>query len=254
MTNISAGNCQFEISCAVFDKDGTLLDFEQAWGARIRTWVDLMVSRTRADEALARSFYRVFGYDPVQRQVAIDGPILAASARTTATLAAGALYTELGLPWHEAQVVAAETIKEIFARPLSEDEIRPLGDVQGAIRRLRDAGVMIAVATSDNRAITEQILDVLQIRQDVALLICGDDPLPQKPDPAVLEWIGQELDIDPTSMLMVGDTINDLLTGRSANAAGCVGISPPNSVGTSVLVRYADVILNSIDQLQVVEN
>ena len=35
-------------------------------------------------------------------------------------------------------------------------------------------------------------------------------------DAGVLAWIGKELDVEPGSMLMVGDTINDLLTGRNA--------------------------------------
>ena len=251
MSRICAGKHQFDITCAVFDKDGTLMDFEQAWGGRIRQWIGSIAAAVGGDDSLANALFHVFGYDPLSREVAIDGPILAASGETMKTLSAGVLYAELGLPWHEAEKIAVATILSAFGTPLSEDEIRPLGDVKGTIRKLRRAGIAIAVATADNRDITEHCLELLEIRQDVDILMCGDDPLPQKPDPGVLAWIGAELNSDPASILMVGDTINDMLTGRNANAAGCIGISPPGSNGSTVLAPFADVVLNTIADLQV---
>lgn len=251
MTKICAESQQFDINCVVFDKDGTLIDFEQAWGQRIRDWIGFIVDTVGGDEALAKALFHMFGYDPHSHVVAIDGPILAASGETMKTLSAGVLYAELGLPWHEAEKVAIDSLWEIFGPPLANDEIQPLGDVQGTIRKMRQAGIKIAVATADNRDITEHILEVLGIDQDVDLLMCGNDPLPQKPDPGVLAHIASELDTEPNKILMVGDTINDLLTGRNANAAGCIGISPDGTNGAEVLAPYADVILNTIVDLQV---
>ena len=251
MNKIIAGTLQFDINCAIFDKDGTLLDFEHAWGQRIRDWIALIVRTVGGDEALAQTLYHTFGYNPIQRQVAIDGPILAASGSTMKTLSAGVLYTAQGLPWHQAEKVAIDTIRAIFGPPLSDEEIKPLGNVKGTIRALHEAGIAIAVATADNRHITEHCLQVLGIDQDVDLVMCGDDPLPQKPDPGVLAWIGSELDLEPGKLLMVGDTVNDLLTGRNGKAAGCIGISPNGSNGAEVLAPYADVILTTIDEIRV---
>jgi phosphoglycolate phosphatase-like HAD superfamily hydrolase len=81
--------------------------------------------------------------------------------------------------------------------------------------------------------------------------MCGDDPLPQKPDGAVLERIASELDIQPQEMLMVGDTIIDMLTGRNGGAAGCVAIYPNHTAGSSPFDEVADVVLPSISGLQV---
>jgi phosphoglycolate phosphatase len=251
MATICAGTIQFEINCAVFDKDGTLIDFERAWGQRIRDWITLLVSTVSGDEGLAKALYHMFGYDPIQRQVAIDGPILVSSGSTMKTLSAGVLYAEQGLPWHQAEKVAIESLWSIFGPPLSDEEIQPLGDVKGTIRELREAGIAIAVATADNRQITEHCLQVLGIDQDVDLLMCGDDPLPQKPDPGVLAWISNELELQPGKLLMIGDTINDLLTGRNGHAAGCIGISPNGSNGAEVLAPFADIILPTIDKIRV---
>jgi phosphoglycolate phosphatase-like HAD superfamily hydrolase len=227
------------------------MDFEQAWGGRIRQWIGAIAAAVGGDDALANALFHVFGYEPLSREVAIDGPILAASGETMKILSAGVLYAELGLPWHEAEKIAVATIMSAFGTPLTEDEIKPLGDVKGTIRKLHEAGIAIAVATADNRDITEHCLELLEIRQDVDILMCGDDPLPQKPDSGVLAWIGAELNSDPANILMVGDTINDMLTGRNANAAGCIGISPPGGNGSTVLAPFADVVLNTIADLQV---
>lgn len=251
MVKIRAETKQFDVAGVVFDKDGTLIDFEKAWGRRIREWVKHLVSAAGGGEALSQSLFHMFGYEPVRRQVMVDGPILAASGSTMKALTAGVLYAEQGLPWHEAENFAAESMQQFFSNPLTDDEIRPLGDVQGTVRRLCDAGIKIAVATADGRTITEHCLDVLEIRQEIDLLMCGDDALPQKPDPGVLAWIGDALGIAPDKFLMVGDSINDMLTGRNGNAAGCVGIYPHGGQGSAVLAPFADVVLDSIGELRV---
>ncbi|MFL7839989.1 MAG: HAD family hydrolase [Candidatus Promineifilaceae bacterium] len=251
MAIICAGNQQFDVNCAVFDKDGTLIDFEPAWGQRIRDWIACIVEMADGNESLSKALFHTIGYEPVKREVAIDGPILAASGNTMQILAATVLYQELGLPWHEAENIALDSLKAIFSTPLTDKEIRPLGDVKGTVTRLREAGIMVVVATADNRAIAEHCLNVLDIRQEVSLLICGDDPLPQKPKREVLGHIAQELETAPERILMVGDTINDMLTGRNGNAAGCIAISPNNTNGAEVLAPFADTILTTIADLQV---
>lgn len=210
-----------------------------------------MAAAAGGDEALAGALFHTFGYDPDRREVAVDGPILAASAQTMKTLSAGVIYAEQQIPWHEAEKIAVAAMEAAFGSPLTADEIKPLGDVKGTIRKMREAGITIAVATADNRDITEHCLDQLEIRQDVDILMCGDDPLPQKPDAGVLAWIAAELDTETENILMVGDTINDLLTGRNANAAGCIAISPNGSNGAAVLAPFADVVLHTIAELQV---
>jgi phosphoglycolate phosphatase-like HAD superfamily hydrolase len=88
--------------------------------------------------------------------------------------------------------------------------------------------------------------------EGVAAIVCGDDPLPEKPDPAVMRRIGSELGISTRHMLMVGDTINDMLAGQNAAVAGCIGITGSTGDPDGLAV-HADVILASIDQFQLRE-
>ena len=121
------------------------------------------------------------------------------------------------------------------------------------MQRLKDAGLPLAVATGDDRHPTEETLSLLGIAEEMAVIVCGDDPLPEKPDPAALFHIGRQIGVSTSRMLMVGDTVNDMLTGRNAAVAGCIGIS--GSTGDPErLAAHADVVLSSIDQLRVVES
>ncbi len=251
MACLIAGEKSFDINCIVFDKDGTLIDFEHAWGPRTVQLIHSLVAAVNGDDELADAFFRTIGYDGHNHQVAPNGPILAASEEKVTTLAAGVLYAQGHLSWHDAEQLAKEMVMAIFGHPLTADEIKPLGDVAGTIRRLCAAGVTIAVATADNRDISEYCLRLLGIWQDITAMICGDDPLPQKPDSGVLAWIADQVGTVPGKMVMVGDTVTDMLAGVNGGAAGCIGISPNQSEDSSVLQPFADVVLATVEDLQI---
>ena len=252
MTLISANVYQFDVSCIVFDKDGTLLDFDFTWGHRTADWIRALATSAQGDAVQLDFFAQAIGYDWTKQQVLPDGPIAVTTAKKLVTLAAGALYRQ-GLPWHEAERKALETIHDTLGSPMHAADIRPVGDVAGTIQRFKDAGLKLAVATGDDRSPAETTLSLLGIADEMAIVVCGDDPLPEKPDPAILEYIAREIGVSTGQMLMVGDTVNDMLTGRNASVAGCIGIT--GSIGDPLkLAAYADVILTSIDQLVVVDS
>ena len=87
----------------------------------------------------------------------------------------------------------------------------------------------------------------------MAIIVCGDDPIPEKPDPAALFHIESQIGISTKQMLLIGDSVNDMLTGRNAAVAGCIGIT--GSTGDPVrLAVHADAILSSIEQLTIIES
>jgi phosphoglycolate phosphatase len=53
-------------------------------------------------------------------------------------------------------------------------------------------------------------------------------------------------------MLVVGDSAHDLATGRSAGAAGCIGVLS-GTADRAGLAPLADVVLESVHELRVEE-
>ena len=101
----------------------------------------------------------------------------------------------------------------------------------------------------DDRAGTEVSLQLLNIWQYVDMLVCGDDPLPGKPDIAVLWSISEQLGVGFDKMMMVGDSVNDLLMARNASLAYTLGIS--GTMGNEeLLLQFADAIAPTIDVIQ----
>ncbi|MDX1413972.1 MAG: HAD family hydrolase [Candidatus Promineifilaceae bacterium] len=249
MPQVTAGSRQFNISAIVFDKDGTLIDFNRTWARRTAGWIEAMSAAASGNEAFAHEIARTTGYDWQNKRVLADGPIAVTTAEKLVALAAGELYKH-GLPWHEAESLAIETAIATLGADFQAGEIISLGDVEGTFRRLKEAGLQVAIATGDDRKPTHEILAALRIEELVDVILCGDDPLPKKPDPAVLRWISDELGTIPARMLMVGDTVNDMLAGRNAGVAGCIGIT--GSIGDAAqLSPYADILLPDISGIKV---
>ncbi|MFQ5421810.1 MAG: HAD family hydrolase [Anaerolineae bacterium] len=140
----------------------------------------------------------------------------------------------------------------IVSRHLAGDpQVQPIGDVSSAIARLAQAGVRIAIITSDDRAATEATLPLLGIAGLVDVLVCGDDDVPNKPAPDALWQMGRQFDVDPAQMLMVGDTAGDMIFGRNAGVSGCIGIR--GGAGDPFkLSHHANSIVDSINCIEVV--
>jgi phosphoglycolate phosphatase len=166
-------------------------------------------------------------------------------------IAAAVLYQN-GLPWLEAEQVVASSLSESINALPTANEVQPIGNVNHAIRQLVTSGVDIAIITSDDREITKAILSILNIKGFVQFLVCGDDNIPNKPAPDALWTIGQQSNINVSQMLMVGDTASDMIFGRNAGVAGCLGIRG-GAGNLSTLNQLADEIIDSIEAIQVIQ-
>lgn len=267
MTLILAAGRRFDVDAVVFDKDGTLLDFDRLWTARTVRWVETLAAMAQeagpvaidsADPGarpssahLADALCRAMGFDAQRAAFVPDGPMAVASMNDIYALAAGVLF-QCGIDWHEGRPMAVRAATGTIAAPPDPAEVRPRGDVKGLIRRLRAAGVQVAVATNDERILTEAMLAQLEIAGDVARMVCGDDAFPPKPDPAGLCWLATQLDITSERLAMVGDSANDMVAGRNAGVGACIGVAG-GAGKRHTLARYADIVLDGVGEIEVVD-
>lgn len=83
------------------------------------------------------------------------------------------------------------------------------------LEQLRTGGHRLAVATGKSRRGLDQALQVSGLAGHFAATRCGDETNP-KPHPAMLLELMQELRLEATELLMVGDTSHDLGMAKSA--------------------------------------
>lgn len=249
MANLSVQNQLYQIDAVVFDKDGTLIDFDHVWGRRTHQAVDTLMAHLGENSSLREALFTSWGYDPTTRRTIADGPLAVASTAKLYTIAAAVLYQH-GYGWERSERYIREIFAPVMLAPLTAELIRPLGNVAGLFQELRQAGVGIAVATADDRAATEATLDILGVRDLVGLLICGDDDLPNKPDPEGMRRAAVHFNTTTQQMMMVGDTVSDMLFGRNAQAACCAAIAA-GAGDHSALRQHADLLIQTVDEIKV---
>jgi phosphoglycolate phosphatase-like HAD superfamily hydrolase len=249
MALLKFGDLHFDADVVAFDKDGTLVDFEFMWGRLAVAWVERLVAET-GDPALARDLYHSMGYDPRHQRTKPQSPLAIATTGQLRAIVAGTLFRH-GIPWPLAEDHTRRAFETSDILPLP-DLIRPTGDVRGLLQRLQDAGVRVAVVTTDHRAETEETLRLMAIAPLVDHTVCGDDGLVSKPAPDMLLAACQALGADPSRTAVVGDTVGDLLMARRAGAGLAVAVL--TGAGDPVQLRaHAGVVLHSIDEITVEE-
>lgn len=113
---------------------------------------------------------------------------------------------------------------------------RPYPQTEAGLGLLKSLGIPLAVITNKNEVLAAELLAQLGLADYFSLIIGGDSLPEKKPSPLPLLHVAEVLGTEPSGMLMVGDSANDIL---AAKAAGCL------SVG--VTFGYGDMTLLSQD-------
>ena len=97
------------------------------------------------------------------------------------------------------------------------DRSRPFPGVEVELDRLVTAGYRLAVCTNKLQWLSRRLIDALELSDRFAA-ICGPDTFGvQKPDPRILRSTIARVGGEPARAIMVGDSITDIRTARTAS-------------------------------------
>jgi HAD superfamily hydrolase (TIGR01509 family) len=96
--------------------------------------------------------------------------------------------------------------------------VRPFAAVPELLRRVRESGLAVAVASSAKRREVQTYLDIAGIADLVDAVVASDDAEHSKPHPDIFQAALGRLDVPPHAAVAIGDTPYD------AQAAGSAGI------------------------------
>ena len=231
------------IDLVVFDKDGTLIDFDRMWSG----WSAQLVAKVAAatDPALAGPLGDALGLDRASGRVVPGGPL---SATPMGHLRALTVETLVGAGLTPGAAEAA--VARSWDPPDPVTLAHPLADLVALFERLRGSGRRVGVVTSDDRGPTEATLAGLGVAGLVDAVVCADDGYPVKPAPDPLLEACRQAGVPADRTAMIGDSWADLAMGRAAGARLTIGVL--SGVGDRrELEPDADVILPSIADLLV---
>ncbi|MBC8312730.1 MAG: HAD family hydrolase [Candidatus Cloacimonetes bacterium] len=237
-----------KIKLIIFDKDGTLSD--------LNMWLDIIknrakqlgkyfdLSQTQIDEII-----RKMGLEPRNNKI-LDIAIITQSRPETENIVANELV-KLGIK----QKTAFESTHRIFGEVDKVTDLiaiaRPLGNLKRLFTHFSEAGIKIAVATSDIAERCEKIMEAFGVSKFISAISGADSIKNDKPAPDMVHKICDMLKIPQEKTAVVGDNIWD---HQMAKSAGC-----PLSIGVltgkddyKTMIEFADCVVNTIENINII--
>ena len=224
------------IRAILFDKDGTLVDFQRTWGPATH---EVLTHICNGDSAAFERVAAVSLYDPAARVLLPGSPVVIETTYGYGKLWAEALRRPL----------TAEFVEEVdrlyFQTTL--DHLTPMGDVKALLARLAARGLRLGLMTNDADANTRAQIRRLGLDALLEFIAAYDSGFGAKPAPDPVLAFAKFTNVAPAEIAVVGDTVHDLAAARAAGALAIGVLSGPTD--RALLEPLADVLLPSVAEL-----
>jgi phosphoglycolate phosphatase len=224
------------LTALLFDKDGTLIDFDRTWGPAAHAVMTVMAG---GDRARLERLMTVSAFIEAEMRFLPTSPLVAGSSGDY-----GRLWAEaLGEPFSSAFTDRMDALfVEAGARTLS-----PIGDVRGLFDTLAARNLALGIVTNDSESGARSQAGHLGITHHLDFVAGWDSGHGRKPAPGQIEAYLRHSRRTAGEVAMIGDSTHDL---HAARAAGVLAIGvrtgphqPDDFVG------LCDVLLDDIHAL-----
>lgn len=221
------------VKALLFDKDGTLFDFQATWGA----WAhQFMHDLTAGNAGLIQDLADAMHFDTAARLFHPTSPMIASSNRECAEVIARAL------PGANVDEIEQHMIRSAAQAPLA-----PPVPLAPFLDDLAGQGIVLGVFTNDAELVAHAHLRSAGVADRFAFIAGADSGYGAKPAPDPLLAFARAVDIAPDVIAMVGDSTHDLEAGRAAGMH-TIGVLTGPAVAAD-LMPYADVVLPDIGHI-----
>ena len=221
----------------LFDKDGTILDYEKTW---LPINHKVALAAAGGDRQLADQLLRAGGHDPVTNRVT-PGSVMAAGTNDDIAACFAAILGPRTPPRLAAHV------SEMFATGGGETATL-IDGAHEAVRALKAKGLQVGLATNDTVGGMQASLARVGMLAAFDFLVAADSGHGAKPGPGMALAFAAATGLAPATLAAVGDATHDL---EMAKAAGYgLKVAVLSGTGTEAdLAPHADLVLPSVREL-----
>ena len=217
----------------LFDKDGTLFDFEKTWNS----WTSRILTEvSKQSDVSISALADAIDFDLKTGKLLPQSIVIAGTHRQVTA----ALHTKLS-NWDFEHL---ESFLLDYVIKTRQYEVVPL---QKYFRKLKSEGLLLGVMTNDAERGAQAHLAAAGILDLLDFVAGSDTGFGCKPAPEPLLAFAKITGLKPDEIAMVGDSLHDL---QAAQAAGMMRIAVLTGVATEdELKKHADLVLPSIANL-----
>jgi len=224
------------VAAILFDKDGTLVDFDRTWGP---TTFEVIRALAKGDEAAMRRQAEALHFSLDHKRFLSTSPLIAGSSASY-----GALWGQaLGRTDHD------ELKREIDALTAIESlkALTPIGRPRDVLLSLRARGMRLGMATNDSEVSARRQAEALELSDLLDFIAGYDSGHGGKPSPGMVLAFARQMGVAPSEVAMVGDTTHDMRAARAAGALAIAVLTGP--AGIEELAPDADHVIDDLGGL-----
>jgi phosphoglycolate phosphatase len=223
----------------LFDKDGTLIDFDATWGPAA---YEVMRVLSAGDERKFKALVSISEYIESERRFRPTSPLIAGSS------------AEYGPLW--ADVLGRPADRDLFGEmddlfhTFGLRSLAPIKDPAAVASNLKERGLSLGIATNDGEASARAQAAALGLDRHLDFIAGYDSGFGGKPAPGMVLGFARHCGLAPRAVALVGDSLHDLHAARAAGAVAIAVLTGPlREAARPDLEPHADHVIASIADL-----
>lgn len=224
---------ELAIKGLLFDKDGTLFDFQATWGP----WaVNFIAHVSDGYPELSQALADAMGFDLETGRFLPSSLFVAGTTEQVLEIVSSAI-----------PAISGDELRQYFFESAAQARMSAPVPLPALLSLFVQNGMILGVATNDDEAGARAHLEQAGIATQFDFVAGSDSGFGAKPEPGMQQAFCAATGLEPEEVAMVGDSLHDLEAGRRA---GMVTIGVLTGTATREdLMGHATVVLDHIGEI-----